>query len=104
MDKWRTKGRIEMEPAGVFSRASLCKSSLEVAHAMTETKCSQMSPCADVDCILDNCDLGMTWVYSEGWCYRFPQRMRECGREECEEGTRGERSLYEEGTRGERNL
>lgn len=74
-DRWRRKGRIEIEPAGIFSRISLCKSSLEVAHAVAKTKCLQIPACANIDCILNKHDLGMMWVCSEGWSHRFPQRM-----------------------------
>ena len=75
--RWRTKGRIEIEPAGIFSRISLCKSSLEGAHAMAKTERSQIPPCANIDCILNKHDLRMMWVCSEGWSSRLPQRMHE---------------------------
>ena len=90
-DRWRTKGRIEIEPAGIFSSISLCKSSLEVAHAMA--KHSQIHPCANVDCFLSKHDLGMMWVSSEGCSSRLPQRGCGSGGEECHRLEKRKKSL-----------
>lgn len=68
-DRWRTKGRIEIEPAGIFSRVSLCKSSLEAAHAVAKTKWSQLLPCANTNCILREHALGVVWACSKGWVW-----------------------------------